>query len=214
MRLVAVNVARPRIALLAGQPRKTAIFKQAVVGPVEVQVEGLAGDAVANRDDHGGPDQAIYLYSTDDYAWWAAQLGRELVPAAFGENLTVDGVESGGLLVGDRLRVGGGVLLEVTAPRIPCSTLSGRLEEPRFVRWFANAGRPGAYLRVLAPGSVEASLPVELDRSAASSVSLLQLVRLLYDRSAAPADLERALEAPIAERLRDLLERRLGHVGS
>src|SRR4051794_38830966 len=130
MRLLSVNLARPERVVLNGRVRRTAILKRPVAGPVEVGQLGLAGDEVASKKHHGGPDQAVYVYGTDDYAWWGRELGEELAPATFGENLTVEGLRSAELRIGDRLEVGDSVVLEVTAPRIPCETLAGRMEDP------------------------------------------------------------------------------------
>jgi MOSC domain-containing protein YiiM len=213
VRLVSVNVGRPGRELLSGRELETAILKNQVEGPVAVGPLGIAGDEVADRENHGGPDQAVYLYTVEDYAWWAKELGRRLDPGTFGENLTVSGLESAELAVGDRFRIGE-VELEVTAPRIPCSTFAARMGDAGWVKRFARAGRPGAYLRVLATGAVAAGDEVSLDPAADRSVPLLDLVRLFYDRKASATDLERALGAPVAERARADLERRLAQTAT
>jgi MOSC domain-containing protein YiiM len=208
MRLVSVNVGRPRLELLAGRELETAIVRRPVEGSIAVGPLGLEGDDVADKANHGGPDQALYLYTAEDYAWWSAQLGRELQPGTFGENLTVAGFESASLAVGDRLRIGD-VLLEVTAPRIPCSTFAARMGDPQWVKSFARADRPGAYLRVLESGTISPGDALTLEPTKDRSVPLLDLVRLFYDRSALAEDYERALAAPIAVRARADLEDRL-----
>src|SRR5437763_605949 len=124
MRLLSVNVARPHRVVLNGRGRRTAILKRPVTGPVDVGELGLVGDEVGSKKHHGGPDQAVYLYGRDDYAWWERELDEELAPGTFGENLTVEGLHSAELRIGDRLEVGDAVVLEVTAPRIPCATLA------------------------------------------------------------------------------------------
>ena len=119
--------------------------------PVErghVGTLGLVGDVVADREDHGGPDQAIYVYSSEDYAWWGEELGGAPEPGTFGENLTLSSFGPEPVRIGDRYRVGQ-TLLEVTAPRIPCSTFAdanGRAELGAAVRRRAEAGalRPRA----------------------------------------------------------------------
>jgi MOSC domain-containing protein YiiM len=214
MRLVSVNVAVPAETELDGQVLRTAIAKRPVTGPVAVDAGGLAGDAVASRRHHGGPDQAVYAYGTDDYAWWEAELGRGLEPATFGENLTVEGLRSGELSIGDRLAVGSDVVLEVTAPRIPCDTLAARMGERRFARRFAAARRPGVYLRVLVPGTVAAGDDVRLVRDPASPLTVLQLQDLFYARGVGPEVLEHALTARLAIRARRDLERRLRRAAS
>ena len=206
MRLLSVNVARPHRVVLHGRARRTAILKRPVAGPVEVGELGLAGDDVGSKKHHGGPDQAVYLYGRDDYGWWERELGEALAPATFGENLTVEGLRSGELRIGDRLAVGGAVVLEVTAPRIPCETLAGRMEDPGFVKRFARAGRPGAYARVIHQGALQTGDPVRLVER--GSLPLLELVELFYDRKAPAERLAVALTAPVAERARRDLQSR------
>jgi MOSC domain-containing protein YiiM len=205
MHLVSVNVRLPP----AGGG--TAIDKQPVAGPVAVTVDGLDGDGVGNTKHHGGPDQAVYAYGSADYTWWAHELGRSLPPGTFGENLTIDGLESGRLDIGDRLVVGKAVF-EVTSPRIPCATLAGRMGDADFIRRFRDARRPGLYLRVLMGGHVAAGDRVTLERAPAASLPLLELQDLFYDRDAVRSRVERALNAPIDIRSRHVLERRLSTV--
>ncbi len=204
MQVVSVNVKLP--------PKGgTAIDKQPQPGRVAVTVDGLAGDGVGNRRHHGGPDQAVYAYGTPDYAWWEAELGRPLGPATFGENLTIDGLESAALAIGDRL-VATGVTLEVTSPRIPCATLAARMDDPGFIRRFHDARRPGVYLRVLEPGEIGEGDEVALERAPKGALTALELQDLYYDRKA-PADaIERALRQPIDIRTRRDFERRLARM--
>ncbi len=206
MRLEAVNLGRRETIDLGARLVETGIDKQ----PVErayVGRLGLVGDVVADVENHGGPDQAVYLYSREDYAWWEAELGAALAPGTFGENLTVPSLGAAPR-PGDRLRIGG-ALLELTAPRIPCAVFADRMGEARWVKRFAAAGRPGAYARVLEEGDVAPGDPVELDPTAADHPTIVELMRLYYDKSAAPERVHRALAAPIAERERTALERRL-----
>jgi len=208
MRLVSINVARPSRVLLGGRARHTAILKQPVAGPVELGELGLAGDEVGSTKHHGGPDQAVYAYGTDDYAWWSRELGQALAPATFGENLTIEGLRSGELCVGDRLEVGDAVVLEVAAPRIPCANLAARMGDPLFVKRFARAARPGAYLRVIRSGTVEAGDPVRLVAAPDTALPIIELLALYFDRKAPPERLAAALAAPVAVRARRDLQAR------
>ncbi len=178
---------------------RTGIYKEPVSGPVPVGRLGVQDDEQANKRYHGGPDQAVYLYSLEDYAWWAAELGRALEPGTFGENLTLDRF-SEPVRIADRLRIGE-VELEITAPRIPCSTLAARVGDPKFVKRFARAGRPGYYARVLHEGLLQPG-PVQWEHSA--HLTGLEVFHLLLGKN---GDLRRALEAPLAERVRASFER-------
>ncbi|HKS02758.1 MAG TPA: MOSC domain-containing protein [Arthrobacter sp.] len=134
----------------------TAIDKRPVDGPVKVHKLGLHGDIQASRIHHGGEDQALYAYSEADADYWVGELQRELPPGIFGENLRVAGIETTGAVIGERWRIGLNVEVEVTSPRVPCATFQRRMDEARWVKRFTEAGRVGAYLRVIKTGSVQA----------------------------------------------------------
>jgi MOSC domain-containing protein YiiM len=207
MRVTSVNVGREETIDHGNRTFKTGIRKRPVVGAVFIGAEAVAGDTISDKQHHGGADQVVYAYSMDDYDWWSAQLGRELAPGTFGENLTIEGLPSD-MNVGDRLLVGD-VLLEATAPRIPCSTLAAQMQDSGFGMAFRNAERPGIYFRVLNEGEVSAGDAVTYIENPAPVVSILDLYRLAYDLRPDPAAMERYLEAPLAERLRASIEEKL-----
>jgi MOSC domain-containing protein YiiM len=170
-RVASVNVVNALIPDRLGSLDRTAIDKRPVDARVAVSAPGaagvgLAGDQIYDRKSHGGPDQAVYAYAAEDRAWWAGELGRHLPPGAFGENFSTDGLDVTGAVIGERWQVGeDGLLLEVTAPRIPCKTFQGWMDEPHWVKRFTAHGAPGAYLRVVEPGSVGAGDRIEVVRS-------------------------------------------------
>jgi MOSC domain-containing protein YiiM len=133
----------------------SAIGKAPVDGRVRVAGVNVQGDDQADRRVHGGPDKAVYAYAAEDTAWWESELGRELGPGAFGENLTVEGVDVTGAVIGERWRAGT-VTLQVCQPRLPCFKLGLRFGDPGMLRRFARAGRPGAYLRIVEEGELGA----------------------------------------------------------
>ena len=154
-----MNVAQLRTLTVRDREVQTGIFKQPVEGPVAVGELGLEGDVQADRRVHGGNDQAVYAYAIEDVEWWESELGRELGPGFFGENLTLRGLDVSGAEPGDRWKAGG-VTLEVTFPRTPCQKLATKVGDPKFVKRFAKAGRPGMYLRVVQTGELAAGDPV------------------------------------------------------
>jgi len=153
--VVSVNLAEPRTLMRRGREMRTGLWKRPAEGAVAVRELGLEGDLQADKRVHGGRHKAVYAYALEDVQWWEAELGRELGPGFFGENLTVRGVDVSGALIGERWEVGS-TLLEVSEPRHPCWKLQTKVGEPRFIKRFAQAGRPGAYLRVLLEGEVQA----------------------------------------------------------
>ncbi|MEU7422590.1 MOSC domain-containing protein [Streptomyces sp. NPDC048362] len=171
MKLLSVNVGRPRPVPYTDQAEGvTGIDKKPVDGPVRVTApgprgvgaSGLAGDAVCDVRHHGGYDQAVYAYAREDLDEWERELGRALANGCFGENLTTDGLDVSGALIGERWRVGPEVVLEVTSGRIPCRTFQGHLGERGWVKRFTRKGVTGAYLRVIEPGEIRTGDPVEI----------------------------------------------------
>jgi MOSC domain-containing protein YiiM len=161
MRLLTVNVVEK---LIPGPKESgfTAIDKVPQPGRVPVGELGLAGDRVCDTKNHGGPDQAVYAYAEEDANWWSAQLDREIPTGLFGENLRTEGVDVTGALLGEVWQIGPEVEVMVRAPRIPCITFQHRMQEPRWVKRFHQAGRPGAYLKVLRTGAITAGDPIEI----------------------------------------------------
>jgi MOSC domain-containing protein YiiM len=207
VRVVSVNAGREELMRIGARTVTTGIRKSPV-GRGHAGTLGLAGDVVADEENHGGLDQALYLYSSEDYAFWADDLGGIPEPGTFGENLTLSSFGAEPVRIGDRFRVGG-ALVEVTAPRIPCSVFATRMEEGGWVKRFAAARRPGLYVRVLAPGEVAEGDPVERLGGGEPHPTVVDLMDAWYDDSPDPELLERLLAAPIAERARTNVERML-----
>ncbi|MFF7383478.1 MOSC domain-containing protein [Streptomyces griseoluteus] len=171
MKLLSVNLGRPRAVPYTDQAEGvTGIDKRPVEGPVRVAApgpkgvggSGLAGDAVCELRHHGGDDQAVYAFAREDLDDWERELGRSLSNGFFGENLTTQGLDVSGALIGERWRIGSGVVLEVTSGRIPCRTFQGHMAEPGWVRRFTRKAVTGAYLRVIEPGEIRAGDAVEI----------------------------------------------------
>jgi MOSC domain-containing protein YiiM len=132
-----------------------------VEGRVAVRGVNVDGDEQADRAVHGGPHKAVYAYAREDIDWWQDELARELPNGVFGENLTVRGLDLGTALIGERWRVGSAVL-EVSEPRFPCWKLGVRFDDPKMLKRFAAARRPGTYLRIAEEGELQAGDSVEV----------------------------------------------------
>jgi len=210
--VVSVNVGRVETIGEGRRRTSTGICKRPAEGPVFVGTGGLAGDSIVSTRHHGGPDQAVYVYSQDDYDWWHEQTGRDYGPGLFGENLTILGLPAA-MRVGDRLRIGA-VLLEATAPRIPCDTFATRIGDPGFGLAFRHAERPGVYFRVLGEGEVRAGDVVDVLPTADHEVSVVELFRFKYALRHDAEDLRRFLAAPLAIRFRADVERALAGIDS
>jgi MOSC domain-containing protein YiiM len=193
-RLVSVNVGRPQpVGLRRGRTVQSAIVKAPVAGRVRVAGVNLEGDDQADRRVHGGPDKAVYAYAREDTAWWEGELGRELGPGAFGENLTVEGVDVSGAVIGERWTAGT-VELEVCQPRFPCFKLGLRFGDPLMLKRFTLAERPGAYLRIVREGEIGAGDEVTIAERPDHGITIALVARavmiddgLLVHAASAPA---------------------------
>jgi MOSC domain-containing protein YiiM len=154
-RVLSVNVGGIREFDYEGRTARSAIWKFPVTGRVRVRGVNLDGDDQADRGAHGGPDKPVYAYGVEDQRWWAGEIGRPLAYGEVGENLTTEGIDVTNALVGERWEVGT-ALLEVSEPRIPCWRLGVRMGDKLFPRRFTQAGRPGAYLRIIGEGDIGA----------------------------------------------------------
>ncbi len=213
MKVVSVQVGkiRPSQAASIGE---TGIDKTPT-DSIIITNESVEGDEIADLKNHGGPDQVVYIYSQTDYDFWLEEASRGFRPGDFGENITLDTMtgaqsqdESFSVRIGDRYRIGE-VLLEVTAPRIPCGVFTEKVGEQDWVNRFRKAERPGAYCRVISPGAVSKGDAVNYVPADEANPYLREVYQWCYDRSRSAADLWRALEAPLSERLRASFKRRI-----
>jgi MOSC domain-containing protein YiiM len=178
-RVISVNAGRGRDADWAGKLGRTAIDKRPVRASVAVGRLGLGGDEQADRPAHGGPEKALYAYAREDLDFWVEQLRRELVNGLFGENVTTAGLDVSGALIGEIWQLGSATV-QVTGPRIPCVVFAGWMDERHWVKRFADARRPGAYLRVLREGAVAAGDPVEILSRPGERVTVAESMTAFY----------------------------------
>ena len=184
--VLSVNVAQMRELERRGRLVPTGIWKLPVGGAVEVRGVNVEGDDQADRKVHGGVHKAVYSYAREEIDWWEAELGRDLPNGVFGENLTVCGLDLGGALIGELWRIGS-VVLEVSEPRFPCWKLGARFGDPKMVKRFAAARRPGAYLRIVTEGRLAAGDPIEVVSRPAHDLTIAAFAHAyLVDRSQLP----------------------------
>lgn len=130
---------------------------------------GLEGDTHAKPGIHGGPDQALCLYSLE----WIEAIAREghpISPGSTGENLTLRGIDWAGLSPGARLRLGRDVVVQVTGFAAPCRTIAGSFADGRYGRiaQTRSPGRSRLYARVLAEGTIRPGDPVVVESAASA----------------------------------------------
>jgi MOSC domain-containing protein YiiM len=215
MRILHVNVGRPREVEWDGRSVTTGIFKEPVAGRVSVRRHNLDGDRQADLNVHGGPDKAVYAYAASHYTRWLSELpDLDLTPGAFGENLTIDYFSEDAVRIGDRFQAGT-ALLAVSQPRLPCFKLNLRHRRDDMIdRMLANR-LTGFYLRILEEGMVEAGAPFERVDTDERAITVAVAARLCTGATDDPALLRRAVDTvALPASWRDRFERRLNRPGT
>ena len=208
-RIAAVCIGRVGELVARGRAHTTAFVKSPVDGPVPLGTLGLAGDEHAYHD-HGGVDQALLIYSIDNYPFWRRELDLDLpVAGAMAENVTVEGLTEREVFIGDTFDVDG-VLVQVTSPRGPCFKLGVRYGERRMARVMQDSCRTGYLMRVLAEGHLVAGQTMRLVDRPANSMTVAEAARVANrDRDDWPV-VERLARIPsLADAMRIQLEARL-----
>ena len=165
MRVLSVNVGKPKTIEYEGRRVRTAIWKYPVAGEVAVNELNLEGDAQADLRVHGGSSKSVYVYPSEHYEYWKNELPEADLPwGAFGENLTTVGLLETEVRKRDRLRIGTAEFA-VTVPRYPCYKLGIRFGRTDILRRFMQSGRSGFYLTVLQTGSLAAGDEIEFEGS-------------------------------------------------
>jgi MOSC domain-containing protein YiiM len=208
MKLISINIGEERTLQRNDWSKQTGIFKIPTDKPVKVNRLGLEGDVIVSKDVHGGLDQAIYIYGGADYEWWSKELGKELAPGTFGDNLTISDLQCADFNVGDYLHIDEATL-QVTAPRIPCSTFAARMEDPEWAKKFRHAERPGLYCRVLQEGTIHTGDSVLVEQYTGETVSIVEMYRYSYEKEKNEESLRRYLRLPISNFAREGLEGKL-----
>lgn len=204
------------IAVLTGDIKPlgsttSGIDKVAVPGPQRVERLGIVGDRQADLRVHGGEDKAVHCYAWSHYAYWREVLpGKSLLdsPGAFGENLSMQGIDERDVCLADRWRIGS-ALFQVSQGRQPCFKLNLRFGQRDMAVRVQETLRAGWYLRVLEPGFVMAGDRAELIERTHPSHSVADLLALIRDRDVGTDRIEPVLQLPLTPSWRKLFERRL-----
>lgn len=210
MKLVSLNVARPRLMLYNGQSINTGIFKEPVSGAVTLRTLNLDGDRQADLSVHGGPYKAVYGYPSEHYEFWRGELPEaSLSQGAFGENFTTEGLQESDLHVGDRLRIGEAIVM-VRQPRSPCYKLAAKFQRDDMIARFLHSGRSGFYFSVEQEGVVQAGDTFEVLSGEAEAVTVAELNHLYVDDKYNRELLDKAIAtAALPQEWREYLQERL-----
>jgi len=196
MKLISLNVARPRLAMYKGNTFNTGIFKKPVSGPVALRMLNLDGDRQADLVAHGGPFKAVYAYPSEHYAFWNAELlGANLPWGMFGENFTTEGLLESELHIGDRLRIASAIVV-VRQPRIPCYKLAVKFQRNDILQRFLVSRRSGFYFSVEQEGTVQAGDSFEFLSRAPRDLTIAEMNRLFVDDKYNQDLLNKAMTSP------------------
>src|SRR5579884_706339 len=197
-RILSINVGQPREVQAGDRKVLTSIFKTPVQGRVALRRYNIEGDRQSDLSVHGGPNKAVYLYPSEHYPFWAAQLSDlELSPGAFGENLTTEGMLEDEVHIGDVFRIGTAVV-KVSQPRMPCFKLAIRMNRSDMVKRFWASGWPGIYFSIVEEGEFEAGGRIDLLESDPRGVSVADVVRMYKRETENPDLFSRLMEAPLS----------------
>jgi MOSC domain-containing protein YiiM len=215
LKVVSINVGRPRQIPWQGQLVQTSIFKSPVAGRIRVKHHNLDGDEQSDLTVHGGVSKAVYVYPSEHYAFWKRELpDEELGWGNFGENLTTEGVLEDRVRIGDSLRVGSAEFI-VTQPRLPCFKLGIRFNRPDMVKRFHASGRSGFYLSIVREGEVGTGDEVALVAGPDDSISVAEIFRLYTAEDLDATLIQRVTELPaLSPSWREHFRKRLGSLMS
>jgi MOSC domain-containing protein YiiM len=202
IQIISVNIGAPKH--LAAKAGLTGFFKTPQTGAVAVSREGLVDDAIIDRENHGGVDQAVYVYCQADYDWWRETEGLETHAGSFGENLTITGMDTADAHVGARL-ISKDVVLEITSHRTPCHKFAARMNDATFPKRFWRSGRTGFYCRVIEEGRVQAGAAMRFQPFAGEIVSIAELIAHDPYDTLNDATRQRFLATPLHYKMRDKL---------
>jgi MOSC domain-containing protein YiiM len=193
---------------------RSGILKSPVAGAAMVRELGIDGDMQKERRFHGGPFKAILIYSADHYDEWRQVMEPHAAACAdalramsavfdasvfgfgaFGENLTIAGMDEHSVCIGDLWRVGNAVL-RITEPRGPCNTLTRRWMRPALLPEITTNARAGWYNVVHTPGDVRTGDSAELIERVQHEWTVARVFHLLYQRVVSRAEVQTLHDAP------------------
>ena len=206
-----LNIGLPKKENFHGKEFITGMCKKPAAGPLVLTKNGFPGDGVGDLKHHGGSDKAACVYSLDHYRYWAGVLGITLPDAAFGENLSVEGMAEDEVCIGDVFRVGSATA-QVSQPRQPCGTLAARYGRADLVKLVVESGRTGFYFRALEEGHVRAGDAVTLVERDPRGVTVEFANRIYHHDRKNREGIERVLGVPALsaswqQSFRELLEK-------
>jgi MOSC domain-containing protein YiiM len=213
MAKVSLFIGQVQALPVSGRP--TAMYKSPVQGPIELGVEGFAGDQHADLRVHGGPEKAVHLYPSTHYAKLAAQFADAaplLVPGSMGENIATSELDEHDVHLGDVWQLGSG-LIQVCQPRNPCWKIDERFGCDGMALFIDQYLLTGWYWRVLQTGTVNPNDSLVLHEAASQAPTLHQAMTLWREHRPDLDALSQLAETPgIAKVWQDKIKQRVSYL--
>ena len=176
-------------ALFAGQPQPlgprgapSSIVKSAV-SQLTVHLDCTDEDQQSNKKLHGGPEKVLHQFSPLHYFTLRKHFpDGKFEPGSIGENISVDGMDDATVYIGDVWKFGE-VVLQVSAPRAPCSKISQRFNIQNLDRFVGERGITGWYYRVLETGVISVGDSVTLVSREDDTVNVQTLMRCAHTKT-------------------------------
>lgn len=210
MKIQSVNIAKKREITLNGKTRFTGIYKNPVETSVFLGKEDVKNDDVVDRKHHGGENMAVYAFGKNNYPFF-----EKLYPnlnfenGMFGENLTIDNLNETKIKIGDTYQIGSAII-QVSQPRLPCSTLGYRFGSQKIVKQFLNTTFSGIYFRVLQEGETKKGDEFILIKTNENSLTLAEVFSLFTTNKTNIKMIEKALSLDLlSSRLKSDIRRKL-----
>jgi len=181
MKIISLNVGKPRTVPCGDREVTTGIFKSPAPGPLLLRRLNLDGDCQADLQVHGGRNKALYAYPSEHYEFWREDFPEQELPwGMFGENLTTEGLTEENACMGDQFRIGGAIV-KVTQPRMPCYKLGIRFGRPDMVKRFLASRRSGIYFSVIEEGMLNVGDAIEKIHEDENRLSIADINRAYVD---------------------------------
>ena len=181
MKLLSVNVSKPKLKRFRFKFVTTAFLKKPVDGNSFVNTTNIQGDKQADLMNHGGDDKAIYAFSPDHHDYWKKALNLDHIAfGKFGENLSISGLDEADIAIGDKLQIND-CLLEVSQPRIPCYKISFEVKDTSMLNKFIAHAHTGVYFRVIQTGTISPNSEVEIIYKHPANITVKDLFRAHFD---------------------------------
>jgi MOSC domain-containing protein YiiM len=210
--ITSINIGTPReVTYAEGHKIKTSLKRDPVKEKVFLDLMGFEGDQVTDPVNHGGRDKAVCGYPASHYSTWEEELSRDMPPASFGENLTIEGLTEDQIHIGDIFRIGDAEV-QCTQPRQPCHKLIKIFGYPKLASRIQTLGYCGYYFRVLKQGWLQTGMTIERIHLDKEKISVKAAHYLMYrDKTKYEAIEELMAHPALSESWKETFSKRLAN---